>query len=258
MANVPTRRRLTEAETSDRMLGAAMSLLRREGLTLDLRLRMEEVIEAAGVSRAAAYRKWPNRDVLVRDVLQHVADSVEPPTVSAAEADRLVQRIARRHKQIPANRLQIAADLLTEAALLEVAHLLDSGEWRDYLLLVAAVDTLPEGDVRDSIAKTLAVAEERRSAGVVAAYDVVTETLGLRLRAGRTQVSLARVATAMIRGSVTDAWRSADRGARSRVTDDVKVAFPALLAAYLEPDPTAEVPADWPRRVRESVREVLA
>lgn len=59
------RRRLSHDETERRVLQAAVAMVNRSGLTVSLEhISFEEVIHDAGVSRSAAYRRWPYKDLI--------------------------------------------------------------------------------------------------------------------------------------------------------------------------------------------------
>lgn len=73
-----SRRRLTEAETRQRMFDAAARRIHRDGLSATFdQLGFEDIIVEAGVSRSTVYRRWPNRDSFYSDLLRVlVADPI--------------------------------------------------------------------------------------------------------------------------------------------------------------------------------------
>lgn len=254
-ALVPPKKRLSEAETTQRVLDAATRLVQRDGLVLDLRLRMEEVIEHAGVARAAVYRRWPSRDALAVDVLRHVATVVEPPTVGPEVLADVVTRAARRRSD-RGDRVALAGSMLGEAAAVEVELLFSSPEWRTYLLLVAAVDALPDAGTREVIAEVLVDSEARRRERLIAAYRLLAEELALQVVGSAGLDTLVRTAASLIRGSVTQAWRVAPREGAARAAADVRAAMPALVSIHLAPDPDRDLPADWAASLRTKVRSL--
>ena len=60
------------AQVTDRLLAATIDLIAHGGVAA---VTYEAVARAAGSSRATVYRKWPDREDLVRDALRRFADS---------------------------------------------------------------------------------------------------------------------------------------------------------------------------------------
>src|SRR5674476_636519 len=78
------RQRISDGETEQRMLEAALALVESQGLTVSLdHLSLENVIARADVSRSSAYRRWPYKDLFLADLLVAVARdtdlTIEPP-----------------------------------------------------------------------------------------------------------------------------------------------------------------------------------
>ena len=60
----PAGARLSDDETGQRMLAAAVAMVHRTGLTVSLdHISFEDVIRDADVSRSAVYRRWPYKDL---------------------------------------------------------------------------------------------------------------------------------------------------------------------------------------------------
>ncbi len=56
------------------MLAAAVDQVNAAGLTVSLdHLSFEAVIDAADVSRTAAYRRWPNKELFLTDLVRELA-----------------------------------------------------------------------------------------------------------------------------------------------------------------------------------------
>lgn len=63
------------ALVAERLWRAALELLGEKGID---GLQYEELASRAQVGRATVYRRWPNREDLVRDVLEHFAETSVP------------------------------------------------------------------------------------------------------------------------------------------------------------------------------------
>ena len=72
-------RRLSDRETEQRMLRAAVAMVQRTGLTVSLdHISLEDVIRDAGVSRSAVYRRWPYKDLFFSDLVKQLAQGRHP------------------------------------------------------------------------------------------------------------------------------------------------------------------------------------
>ena len=80
------------------MLEAATALVNETGLTVSLEhISLEEVIRAAGVSRSAAYRRWPYKDLFFSDLLKELARAASPGILDDSETLELVRQIVAEH-----------------------------------------------------------------------------------------------------------------------------------------------------------------
>ena len=87
------RRRLTDKQTEQRMLDAAVAMVSRSGLTLSFdNLSLEDVIRDAQVSRSAAYRRWPYKDLFFSDLLKTLARATQLANVGNDGGQVLVER----------------------------------------------------------------------------------------------------------------------------------------------------------------------
>src|SRR6478672_2335855 len=76
-------RRLSDQETRDRMLGAAIEMINRTGLTVSLdHIRFEDVIRDADVARSTAYRHWPYKDLFFSDLVKELASRGSPAIIN--------------------------------------------------------------------------------------------------------------------------------------------------------------------------------
>ena len=257
----PRRTRISDQETERRMLATAAEAVAEAGLAVSLdHIRLEDVIREAGVSRSAAYRKWPTKDAFLGDLLLELARGQAPmAALGTDEANAAIRRILTERLDeldeldtIEGRRHAVAA-LVRETADQEFRRITTSPQWRTYLALTATFAGLPEGELRDQVGEALATSERTLTAGVARSHDAVARLLGLRA----TQIGiedLAHLVNAQMRGMVVKALVQPELAERtSRIADEdwslVAVGVSALVLAFLEPDP------DWDvARLREALR----
>ncbi|AIJ25536.1 hypothetical protein AMETH_5444 [Amycolatopsis methanolica 239] len=155
------RPRLSDQETQRRMLTTAAEAVGRTGLTVGLdHLPFAELIRQAGVARSAVYRKWPNREAFLGDLLLELARGQAPLGATGGEAAGvLVRRILLARLDAlttPDGRRAATAELVRETAFQDFRHLLGSPVWQTYLALTATAAGLPDGDLRDQVVAALA------------------------------------------------------------------------------------------------------
>ena len=199
-------RRLSDAETGQRMLQAALAMVNRSGLTVSLEhISFEDVIREAGVSRSAVYRRWPYKDLFFSDLVKELATDTTPdPT--GDELKLIQQIIASREDWLrtPQQRRELLLELFRELALLDFQNVYGSPGWRTYLALHATFLSLADGELRDEVQAALAETERRRGARIAAAWAQLTQLFGYRLRpeTGADFAALATLLSATLRGLV--------------------------------------------------------
>jgi AcrR family transcriptional regulator len=248
-------RRLSDRETRDRMLRAAIEMINRTGLTVSLdHISFEDVIRAAGVSRSTAYRHWPYKDLFFSDLVKELATSADPAIVD--EEIQLIKRVLSEHLdwlKTPQQRHSLIVELIRQLALLDFESILASPAWRTYLALHATFSGLTDGELRDQVQAALAEAEAARTARIAEAWQLLAGLFGYRLRpelAGGFD-SLATLVSATMRGLVITALSTPDVATHRTVANPFGAAgkepwsLPAIglagiAMAFLEPDPAAE------------------
>jgi len=262
-------RRLSDEETEQRMLRAAAAMVRDTGLTVSLEhISFEDLIRDAGVSRSAAYRRWPHKDLFFSDLVTALAEDVVPSIVSDELA--LMRRVIADHQDwlgTPQLRHGLVVELFRQLSLLDFRTLCQSSAWRTYLALHATFASIPDGELRDQVRAAIARSERRHLARVATAWEQLTALFGYRLRPGLgvTFQSLAALLDATMRGLVMMASSTPDiAGDRVRARPfgaaaEEEWSLPALglasvATAFLEPDPTIT----WDDARLTAVREALA
>ncbi|NIH78980.1 TetR/AcrR family transcriptional regulator [Amycolatopsis viridis] len=246
------RPRLSDRETERLLLTTAAAAVARDGLRVGLdHIQLEELIRQAGVARSAVYRRWPNKEAFLGDLLLELAAGEAPLAATGSDAaSALVRRILSERLDTlttPDGRRAAAAELIRETTLLDFQHILGSPQWRTYLALTVTVAGLPEGDLRHEVTAALAASERTFTGRIAHSHRVVADLLGLRpAHPGVSFETIAHLGNALVRGLITKATATPEL-AEQRVPASIGGAsgdwsLPALgLAAitltYLEPDP---------------------
>ncbi len=248
-------RRLSDQETRDRMLRAAVDMINRTGLTVSLdHIRFEDVIRDADVARSTAYRHWPYKDLFFGDLVKELARSASPAII--ADEISLIKQVLIGHPdwlETPQLRHSLILELIRQLALLDFHSILASPGWRTYLALHATFSGLSNGELRDQVQAALAHAEASHVALVAQAWHQIAGLFGYRLRPelGTSFQTLATLLSATMHGLVITALSTPEVGIHLTVASPSGAAgkepwsLPAIgmasiAMAFLELDPTAE------------------
>lgn len=270
MSQIGKRRpRLSDEETERRMLETAAAAVAEAGLTVSLEhIRLEDVIREAGVSRSTAYRRWPQKDMFLGDLLLELARARAPlSSLGGREANETVRHTVLEHLDwlVDAEgRQRLLAELLRDLAEGDTGRVRASREWRTYLALTASFVSLPDGELREQVQEALAVSERAFNDGIVRSAKALADLFGLQLRSGiaMTWEDLGHLINAMGRGLVIKTLASSDLASR-RIVGEVfgsgeEWSLPALglfgvVSTWLEPDPEVV----WDRARIEALRHRL-
>jgi len=261
-------RRLSDQETEQRMLRAAVAMVSRTGLTVSLdHISFEDIIRDAGVSRSAVYRRWPYKDLFFSDLVRQLARDATPAIVED-ELELMRQITASRPDwlETPELRHRLLLELFRQLSLLDFQAMLGSPGWRTYLALHATFMSLADGDLRDQIQAALNQSEQAHNARIAQAWRQLTALFGYRLRpeSGITFEALATLLSATMRGLVVMALSSPEV-AEQRIeahpfgaSVQSEWSLPALglggiASAFLEPDPAVQWDAERIAGVRQSL-----
>ena len=262
-------RRLSDQETEQRMLSAAVAMVSRTGLTVSLdHISFEDIIRDAGVSRSAVYRRWPYKDLFFSDLVRQLARDATPAIVE--DELELMRQIAVSRPdwlETPELRRRLLLELFRQLSLLDFQAMLGSPGWRTYLALHATFMSLADGDLRDQVQAALNQSEQAHNARIAQAWRQLTALFGYRLRpeSGITFEALATLLSATMRGLVVMALSAPDvagqriearpfgADARGRWSLPA-LGLAGLASAFLEPDPAVE----WDAGRIAAVRQALA
>ena len=262
-------RRLSDQETEQRMLRAAVAMVSRTGLTVSLdHISFEDIMRDAGVSRSAVYRRWPYKDLFFSDLVRQLAKDATPAIVE--DELELMRQIAVSRPdwlETPELRHRLLLELFRQLSLLDFQAMLGSPGWRTYLALHATFMSLADGDLRDQVQAALNQSEQAHNARIAQAWRQLTALFGYRLRpeSGITFEALATLLSATMRGLVVMALSAPDVAAQRIEARPFgadargRWSLPALglaglASAFLEPDPAVE----WDAGRIAAVRQALA
>ena len=262
-------RRLTDQETEQRMLRAAVHLVSNTGLTVSLdHISLEDLIRAAGVSRSTVYRRWPHKDLFFSDLVKELARTATP-SILADEVALIREIFAERADWLDsaAQRQGLVAELFRRLALLDFQVLSGSAEWRTYVALNATFMSLADDELRSQVQAALAESEREHLARVASAWQQLAGLLGYRLRPGLGMAfgDLAALLNATMRGLVIMTQSMPELSQQRTSTGPLAGATAAdwslsalglagVASAFIEPDPDVE----WDRERIASVRQALA
>jgi AcrR family transcriptional regulator len=262
-------RRLSDQETEQRMLRAAVAMVSRTGLTVGLdHISFEDIIRDAGVSRSAVYRRWPYKDLFFSDLVQQLAKDATPTIVEdELELIRLIAASRPDWLETPELRYRLLLELFRQLPLLDFQTMLSSPGWRTYLALHATFMSLADGALRDQVQAALARSEQAHNARIAQAWRQLTALFGYRLRPGSgiTFEAMATLLSATLRGLVVMALSWPDVAEQRIEASPFGAQAPGewslpalglagLASAFLEPDPTVE----WDAGRIAAVRQGLA
>ena len=262
-------RRLSDHETEQRVLHAAMALVNRTGLTVSLdHLSFEDLIRDAHVARSAVYRRWPYKDLFFSDLVKELAKNATPTIVDDEVA--LMRQVVAEHLDwvdTPQLRQALVVELFRQLALLDFQTMYGSTGWRTYIALHATVMSLAEGDLRDQVQVALSQTEQAHTARVAKAWEQLVGLFGYRLRPelGATFETMATLLSATMRGLIVMALSTPDIAAHrvqaspfgAAGKDEWSLAaigLASIAVAFLEPDSAIE----WDDQRLAGVRQALS
>ena len=247
------RARISHEETERRLLAAAVEQVNAAGLTVSLEhLSFEAAIESAGVSRSTAYRRWPNKELFLRDLLLELARAATPREVVLGDSSwaTIGELVLAEPERLPDPdfRRTLVSELFRTVSDLDFQLMNASAEWRTYLALHATYASLGEARLRQQVQEALAAAQQRFVASMAANWEQIAALLGFRLQSAEVGFQAgAELISASVRGmlvmSMADpamAQRRVDADPFGTGTEQWSlVAFgcAALAASFLEPVP---------------------
>ena len=135
----------------ERVLNTALSQITEHGMTVSLEhLSLEEIIRASGVSRASAYRIWPNKQRFLADVLVSAVRATRLEVDSQAEVAQLTALLDANPSF--ATDAQVRRDVIVEGLRISIQadfeRIASSPQWATYLSLNATCRGLADSSLR--------------------------------------------------------------------------------------------------------------
>lgn len=253
------------------MLDTAIDAIHRSGLTVSLdHISLEDLIREAGVSRSAVYRRWPYKDLFLRDLLTALARTISPAATGEEDAAVVQGRFFRDKLEwlaTPELRHRLLLELFRQGSAADFDAIRDSPRWRTYVALQATFASLEEGPLRDEVRAALSRSERELVTQLGASYERFSRLFGYRLRPelGATFDIVAGLANATLRGLAITALsnpelasrhlRIAPFGADQEAEWSLAgLGIASIALSFLEPDPTVV----WDERRVAAVRDALS
>lgn len=269
------RPRLTDAQTERAVLDAALRQL-DGGLTVSLEhVSFERVVASAGVSRASAYRRWPQKDLFLADLLLEVARATSLDEDEQGVYVAALHELACRADELldPVSRRDLVVDLLRRALDADLRVLAASPRWRTYVALRATVAGLPEGALRTAVGAELQATESAFTRRRAEVFALLARLVGYRPASGLADEDALRALSVAL-GALSTGFLVPALAPRSAAVDVIEAAplgattprawtVPALVVAtavlsFLEPDPDVVWDRARAERVRAGIAEALA
>ena len=245
-----------KGQLGERLVRTAVEHIERDGMTVGLEhVSLERIITESGVSRASAYRAFPNKSDFLKEVLAAVVRSTHLEAESPEQVEDLLGLIAARLPDFRSARVRrdLAVEALRRSAQADFDRVATSTSWRTYLALRATCRGLPDGDLQTQIVTLLRETEDRFTAQRAEVYGRLATALGYRLipplQPPDGFTMMAEAAGALMTGLVVRSMTPPAatpprtfRGAAFGSSEEAEWSWVAhhivgLVLAHIEPDP---------------------
>ena len=183
------------------MLDAGVALVERDGLTVGFgHLPLEEIIAAAGVSRASAYRQWGSHEAYVADLVTEVFGRPQYSLGFSPATTASITAGLREHVGLldtAEGRHAAMLELVRVAAERNFRDLLASPQWRSYESLYVAAASPGDPAHAETLEATARTVEQHFIDTNTGFYQGLLGMLRMRPRAGHSARSIA-VATHLV------------------------------------------------------------
>lgn len=244
------RRRLSESDLRERILGTAVAMLTESGgLTVSIaHLNMEELIRIADVPRSSVYRSWGSKEAFYVELMERMV-TPGPEGSYADDVVRTARRVMEQYQDrqgTPQGRRSILEEIVRCTVTQSFHGAARSLAWRSFTALTVAVPTLADED-QQRILAALAASHAAIMDQVAEMYAEILPRLGMRVKDGfdvRTViVTGSSTMDGLIRLSFTDPATVASAILKPGLDGEPvewglpAVAFLAIFDAMVEPDP---------------------
>lgn len=199
--------RLSKADIEQRLLSTAKTLIEGHGLTVSLtHLRLDELMDLAGVPKTSFYRVWGSKDAFFTRLLEElvqldggVAGSYDPQTLEVSRA------VVMKHQDMLGDaegRRRVLTEAIRQGAERNFVAIRGSKRWQNYIAILATVPGIADEDTRERLVAALRAAEAYFLGQMAAFYEEVLPLFRYRLREGVTASHVAAVGAAVVEGLV--------------------------------------------------------
>ena len=257
LGGVHRSRRLSDAETAQRMLQTGIDKVDREGLkvSFDL-LRLEDLIVEAGVVRSAVYRRWPTKNYYYADLLRELAGRQYPVLATSGQSSiNQVRALLAEHPskfRTPEDRHRLIVEICRLGALENFNSIANSTEWNTYMTITATLSTLPSNeDLQSDLGEALKLSEQAHIENMAASYAELAQLLDYQLRPNLGDITfqtIAQMAAGVIQGLAMDSLADQSIGTQRFQADPFStgtvsewsmpaIGFTSVIMCFLEPLP---------------------
>ncbi|MGC3995189.1 MAG: hypothetical protein QM779_13920 [Propionicimonas sp.] len=272
-----SRQRLSEDETTRRMIEAGVRMAAEQGLRVSFDLaRFEDVIVAAGVSRSAVYKIWQSKDLFYVELLLRLAGETHP--VIAAfdlETIRTAVGLASEHSDWLSStdgRRSLFIEMCRLGALQNFNTLVERSEWQTYMALHATLLSLPGNQFQQRMREALGKSQRGFIDRMASFYGKLRDLLGFKFRDSVEPVGLdefAALGEAIVIGLALTASSTPELAGRRFVIDPFltgqiaewsypALGFASIATALLEEDPSVTWDDARLQAVAESLEALVA
>ncbi|WZH35611.1 MAG: hypothetical protein PIR02_12585 [Microbacterium enclense] len=197
--------RLSSEESRRRVMGTAVGMLERTGLTVSLEhLNLEDLIRAADVPRSAFYRLWPAKDRFFADLLVELATTSESNDAMFYPGTQdVAYGVIEKYERLLAThdgRVAVLREVARVATRVNFEHFSESVSWRSHVTLVATANSLADAEHRDRVAAALQETERRFIERTAGFYGTALAGLGFSFYPGASAELLAGLGAAVVEG----------------------------------------------------------
>lgn len=246
--------RLSSREVRQATVAAGKELLMKHGTDLGVgRVSLQAAVDAAGVSRASAYRAFSSDDADPQEsfrlaVVTALIESVEPRVGDVMEA---IAPVLMQPNDTPAQRAMVLREIVRVWTARNLAGVVEDRTLKLIDAITAALVSDPQRDETTFI--TLKASNERSMEAFMPLYQAMMETFGMRPRAGTSLAQIASMFRATIAMSIQE-WsleltnRSFHRptGPHGEVQEWTLpgIIIEGIILTCIESDPDAKVRTD--------------
>lgn len=180
------RPRLSAEETRERLLGAGLAELARQGMSIGLdAVNLEQAVRDAGVSRSSAYAVWSTDDQFAPQELFQRAVLRRAVADRSATIERLRDSAAAVYEANVGTMTtrQLLAEVIRVAATENVQAVADSPSWQLVIAVRAILHSAPDDQRDDDLASWMNDSEEELRLSTIAdVFRPFVEILGIEPR----------------------------------------------------------------------------